>query len=231
RRFAMVAKYGMAATFVTALAIGGFLWTSAQIRQTKENLQRAERAEADAVTRLHEANLNWVRANRLTGLPGQRFASLAEVARAAAGTNRLDLRNEAIACFTLPDLRPLKPWARTPDWDSFHFSPSFRLYSTNDRQGNLTVRDTVTDVVQYELPTQGARLTAAITSPNELFLATSDMAGNAQLWDLRTRMPRSIEFPRGATLLDFTPDSRALVVNHIDDSLHFLSSTDGVEQK
>src|SRR6185503_1045762 len=59
RRFAMVAKYGMAATFVTALAIGGFLWASAQIRHTKENLQSAERAEADLVVRLHEANLNW----------------------------------------------------------------------------------------------------------------------------------------------------------------------------
>ena len=230
RRFAIVAKYGVAATFVSALAIAGFLWASAQIRQTKKNLQRAERAEADAVVRLHEANLNWVRANRLTGRPGHRFASLAELASAAAHTNRLDLRNEAIACFTLPDLRPLKQWARTPDWDSFNFSPSFRVYATNDDQGNLTVRDTVTDVVQYQLPTQGTRLTDAITSPDEFFLATSDIAGNAHLWDLRTRTPRPIEFPRGAKLITFTPDSLALVVGHIG-SLHFLSSTSGLELK
>src|SRR5207253_2719137 len=77
RRFAMVAKYGVAATFITALAVGAFLWASAQTRRTKAHLQRAERAEAVAVARVHEANLNWVRANRLTGLPGQRFASLA----------------------------------------------------------------------------------------------------------------------------------------------------------
>src|SRR6185369_12630140 len=231
RRLAIVAKYGVAATFITALAIGGFLWASAQIRQTRKNLQRAERAEADAVIRLHEANINWVRANRLTDQPGQRFASLAELARAAARTNRLDLRNEAIACFTLPDLRPLKQWATTPDWDSFNFSPSFSLYSTNNGQGTLTVRDTVTDVVQYQLPAQGARLTAAVTSPDELFLATSDIAGNANLWDLRARTPRPIGFPRGAKLLDFTPDSRALVVRHSDDSLHFLTSSNGLEQK
>ncbi len=231
RRFAIVAKYGVAATFLTALAIGAFLWASAQIRHTRENLQRAERAEADAVARLHEAKLNWVRANRLTDLPGQRFASLAEVARAAARTNRLDLRTEAIACFSLPDLRPLKQWAKTPDWDSFKFSPGFRLYSTNDNQGNLTVRDTMTDVVQYQLLAQGAPLTAAIMSPDELFLATSDLAGNANLWDLRARTPRPIEFQRGAKLLDFTPDSRALVVRHTEGSLHFLTSTNGLELK
>ncbi len=231
RRFAILAKYGVAATFVTALAISGFLWASAQTRRTKENLQRAERAEAAAVARLHEANLNWVRANRLTGLPGQRFASLAGVARAATRTNRLDLRNEAIACLTIPDLRPLTHWAKTPDWDSFHFSPSFRRYATNDDDGNVTVRDTVTDVVQYHLPTQGTRLTAAIASPDERFVATSDMAGRANLWDVRTRTPRPIEFPDGARLLDFTPDSRALVVRHNDGSLHFLNSTTGLDQK
>src|SRR2546422_11207953 len=96
-------RSGVAATFVTALAVGGFLWASAQIRQTKKNLQRAERAEADLVVRLHEANLNWVRANRLTDRPGHRFASLAELARAAVLTNRLDLRNEATACFSPPN--------------------------------------------------------------------------------------------------------------------------------
>jgi WD40 repeat protein/serine/threonine protein kinase len=231
RRFAIVAKYGVAATFVTALAIGGLLWASAQTRRTNVNLQRAERAEADAVARLHEANLNWVRANRLTGRPGQRFASLAVVARAAVRTNRFDLRNEAIACFSLPDLRPLKQWPRTSDWDPLNFSPSFRLYSTIDDLGNLTVRDTLTDVVQYQLPTQGGRLTAAFASPDEFFIATSDVAGRAHLWDLPARTPRPIEFPGGAKLLNFTPDSRALVVRHKDGSLHFLSSTNGLEQK
>ena len=231
RRFALVAKYGIAATLVTALAIGGFLWASAQTLRTKVNLQRAERAEAEAVARLHEAKLNWVRANRLTGRPGQRFASLAELAHAAARTNSLDLRNEAIACLTLPDLRPLKQWAKTPRWDyAFNFSPSFRVYGTNDAHGNRTVRDTVTDVIQYQLPAQGARLTAAIESPDERFLATRDVTGHAHLWDLRTQTQCPLEFPPGAAVLTFTPDSRTLVVRHNNGSLHFLSSTNGLEQ-
>ena len=231
RRFALVAKYGIAATLVTALALGGFLWASAQTRQTKQNLARAERAEADALARLDEANFNWVRANRLTGRPGQRFASLAELAKAAARTNRLDLRNEAIACLTLPDLRPLKQWAKTPLWDSFNFSPSFRLYGTNDTFGNLTIRDAATDAIQFQLPTQGLPLAAAVTSPDEQFLATSDVIGRAWIWNLSRQTPLAIHFPRGAKLLEFTPDSHALVLKHADSSLHFLSATNGAEEK
>ena len=231
RRLAIVAKFGMAATLLTALAISGFLWASAQTRRTKENLQRVERAEADAVNRLHQANLNWVRANRLTDRPGQRFASLAILAQTAAHTNPLDLRNEAIACCALPDLRLLKQWPRAPYPESFNFSPSIRLYATNDVQGNVTVRDTVTDVLQYELPGQGTRLTAAIASPDERLLATSDQAGHAHLWDLRTQTPRPLDFPPGAKLLAFTPDSRALALKHNDGSLHFLDSANGLEWK
>jgi hypothetical protein len=105
---------------------------------------------------VHEAKLNWVRANRLTGRPGQRFASLAEVARAAAGTNRLDCATRPSPASRFPT-SAAQAWAKTPHWDSFNFSPSFRLYSTNDDQGNLTFRDTMTDVVQYQLPTKARR--------------------------------------------------------------------------
>src|SRR5207249_11640785 len=42
RRFAIIAKYAVAATFITALAIGGFIWASAKIRPPKKYLHRAE---------------------------------------------------------------------------------------------------------------------------------------------------------------------------------------------
>lgn len=229
RRFAIVAKYGVAATIVTALAVAGWLWAAGQARQTRENLERAERAEADAVGQLFQAKLNWVRANRLTGQPGQRFKSLAELARAAVPTNSLDLRNEAIACLALPDLRPLKHWTKAPDRDTFVFSPSFRLYVTNDDEGNLTARDSITDAVRYRLPTQGARLTVALMSSDERFLATSDLDGHAQLWDWTSSTAVRLNFPRDATLLTFTPDDRALVVGHPDNSLHFLAVPNGLE--
>ena len=187
QRFAIVAKYGVAATLVTALAIGGLLWASAQIERTKVNLQRAELAEADAVARVHEAKLNWVRANRLTGRPGQRFASPGRVDPYGRRHQPSRLAQRGHRLLSLPDLRLLKRWARTSNWESLNLSPSFRLYSSLDDHGNLIVRDVLTDVVQYQLPNQGAKFLDAIGSPDECFVATSDVVGRAHLWDLRTR--------------------------------------------
>jgi serine/threonine protein kinase/WD40 repeat protein len=221
--------FAAALSVVVAVLSGLGLATWMFLRE-KSARERAEHAEAAAITRLHEANLSWVRANRLTGQPGQRFASLDEVTRGAAHTNRLDLRNEAVACLTLPDFRPLKQWARSPG-NLFSFSPTLRSYATNDAQGELTIRDTSTDAVHSQLGTHGARLSAAITSEDARFLATSDMDGRAHLWDLHTQIAQRLLFPRGAALLTFTPDSRSLVVRHNDGKLHFLSVTNGLEAR
>jgi WD40 repeat protein len=203
-------------------------WWRAEIQLT-----RAVRAESDALARLHEAKLNYVRANRLTGRPGQRFDSLAELARAAVRTNQLELRNEAIACLVLPDGRPLKQWARTPRWYSFQFNASHRRYATNDAVGNLIIRDTETDALLAQIPVQGAKAVASFTafSPDDRYLATMDEAGQARLWEWPPQTPRPLDLPRDAALIAFTPDNRALVVKHPDGSLHFLNTTSGMDEK
>ncbi len=65
RRVAIVAKYGIAATLVTMLAIGGFLWASAQTRRAKDNLQRAELAEAKADDQARKASESQQQSRRL----------------------------------------------------------------------------------------------------------------------------------------------------------------------
>jgi WD40 repeat protein len=231
RRLRFIAKYGVAATFISALAIAGFLWASAQTGAVRRNLERAERAERTALNRLHDANLNWVRANRLTGRPGQRHDSIAELAKAATRTNSLDLRNEAIACLMLPDVRPLKSWAKTPLWESFNFSADFQIYGTNDPLGNLFIRDTASDDLRYTLSTKGAPLTGAASSADSRFVATSDMNGKAWLWTLGTQMARPIPFAADSRLLNFTPDGRALVVKSADGALRFINTTSGLEEE
>ncbi len=83
RRFAIVVKYGAAATFIAALAIGGFLWASAQIRQTRKNLQRAERAEADADGQARKASESQQQSRRLL------YASDMNLAQQALKLNNL----------------------------------------------------------------------------------------------------------------------------------------------
>src|SRR6185295_4549936 len=110
RRFKLVAKYGLAATALTLAAAGAFLWASSQARVAKENFALSERNRLVAERALRESELNRARARRMTGRAGQRFETLELFRRMAAGTNRLDLRNEAIASLVLPDLRLIKQW-------------------------------------------------------------------------------------------------------------------------
>ncbi|MBK8002239.1 MAG: protein kinase [Verrucomicrobia bacterium] len=224
RRFAFLAKYGIAATIVMALAIGGFVWADWQKTRAEQQRLRAEHAETDAVAQMREAKFNWVRANRRSGQPGQRFDSLAEITRAAQLTNSLDFRNEAIHCLLLPDVRLYKEWAKTPLWDSFNFGRSFRIYGTNDARGNLTIRDVATDRILHELRGDGLPIEAAVSSPDERYVATVDALHRGWMWDLQavTNQPREFSLTAGATLRCFTPDSRSLLLQYRDSTLHIV---------
>jgi WD40 repeat protein len=247
RRLRFIAKYGVAATLISALAILSFVWASAQTRRANQNLWRAERAEAQALQRLHEVNFNWARANRLTGRPGQRFDSLKELAQGAARSNRLDLRNEAIACLVLPDLRPARTLAVPRLKDAFHLSPGLRLHATNDARGALVLRDIEDDAVVRALPGQGSPLTSAILTDDGALVATSDAAGRAWLWEPLATAPVALHELLGPSRapgdssspdpgpgievrpLAFTPDRRGLIARVGADSLALLSipSPDG----
>jgi WD40 repeat protein len=222
---------------VLALGVAGILWgwrESVLARRAEATeRRRAVRAEAEAFALLNESKVNYARANRLTARPGQRFETLAELASVAAGTNRLDARNEAIACLVLPDLRPLKEWARTARWHSFKFNATFRRYATNDVSGNLTIRDTESDVMLAQVPVAGGSNIGpcAVFSPDERFVATIDAAGEGRVWDSSMQTVRLSDLPRGATLLAFAPDSKAVVVNYGAGSLHFLNPTNGADER
>jgi serine/threonine protein kinase/WD40 repeat protein len=66
---------------------------------------RATRAEKDLRERLWASHLAEARANRWSGRAGRRFDSLNAIRQAAAVRPTLELRNEAIACLALPDVR------------------------------------------------------------------------------------------------------------------------------
>src|SRR5947209_3941828 len=62
-------------------------------------------ARRDAVDKLWASYLAQARAGRWSGRVGRRFDSLEALAQAAKIRATLELRNEAIACMALPDLR------------------------------------------------------------------------------------------------------------------------------
>src|SRR6185295_7048856 len=143
-------------------------------RKAKENFALSERHRLKAEQALYESELNQARARRMTGIAGQRFDTLQFVRKAAAGTNRLDLRNEAIASLILPDLQPVRKWPKAPDLALELFDSQLRRYFTNDAAGNVFIRDVDTDRELASLPGQGMPWTTATLSGNDRFLAAVD---------------------------------------------------------
>src|SRR5262249_20436649 len=94
--------------------------------------RQAERAEHKAKDRLWASYLAQARAGRWSGRPGRRFEGLVALARAAAIRPSMELRNEAIACLSLIDLRP--QWQRRFDYDawSLDFSPDLKRLVLGD---------------------------------------------------------------------------------------------------
>src|SRR5262249_14117916 len=100
---------------LTAIAVGSSvaLWRlSDEQGQTLKELRRAEKAEKDGTERLWESYLAQAQARRWSGQPGRHFKSLEALAEAAKIRSSLELRNEAIACMPLVDLRLVKKWGR-----------------------------------------------------------------------------------------------------------------------
>ena len=91
-----------------------YVYSESQRREARHNFQlaerqreRAERAEQDATEKLRGALLVQAHAGRRSGQAGQRVESIEAVRQAAAIRPGFDLRNEAIACLALADLRKL----------------------------------------------------------------------------------------------------------------------------
>ncbi|HEY2156792.1 MAG TPA: serine/threonine-protein kinase, partial [Isosphaeraceae bacterium] len=104
---------GMLALVVVVIAVAD-LRLRRQHSETLFQLQRAERAEGDAVKKLLDSSVAHARASRRSRFAGRRFEGLRAIAQAVpldhGWDSHLELRNEAIACLALPDLQPRDYW-------------------------------------------------------------------------------------------------------------------------
>jgi serine/threonine protein kinase len=99
-------------TLLVALAVGSTVAAVLlyDLRQQAERSARdARAAEQDRAEQLWQSLLERSAAGRASGLAGQRFDGLEAVRKAAAIRPSLEVRNEAIACLALADIRPVSP--------------------------------------------------------------------------------------------------------------------------
>jgi hypothetical protein len=147
RRFALATRASVIGVLLLAVITAAYLFAESQRRVARKNLllaeeqsARAERAEQDATEKLRNALLAQARAGRHSGRAGQRVESFEAVRQAATIRPGLDLRNEAIACLALADLRELPTPANSRGQHQYSaFDEALERFVRVDTNGAVSV--------------------------------------------------------------------------------------------
>jgi hypothetical protein len=165
---------------------------------------------------------------------GQRLASLQAIAEAAQFARELnltedrflELRNEAIACLALSDVRPAKEWEGWPGGPiGGAFDALLERYARVDNQGMLSVRRLADDEEIYRFV--GLRNGHdPLLSADGLFLA-QNQGDQLKLWKLVGSEPSLVLEEKGCSTSDFSPDSRQFAVGRSDGFLDLIDLPSG----
>jgi len=215
-----------AALLATTLVIGSTLtaWT---LRRDNDRIQRADRQTRE---NLFESLTAQTQARRLSRRVGQRFESLDALARAAAIARELKLppdrfdllRDEAIACLALPDLKKTgRVIHRPPEVIATAFDCTMTRYALRFRDGAIQVRRVADDGEIARFQARGRDVRVFGFSPDGRYLATNHFPGSAlTVWDIDQRaVTVNDEGPVSWRAAHFSPDSRRIALIHEDGDL------------
>ncbi len=220
-----------AAVLTTVLAIGSTLaaWTFHDQRdQIGRHLGRIEEAETKGRERLFESLTAQASARRHSRQIGQRFDSLNALAQAAAIARELKLpatrlepiRDEAIACMALPDMKPTgRVFQRPPEAFAVAFDPTMTRYAWRFRDGTIQVLRVGDDEEIARFRARGDRdIYVFGFSPDGRYLATTDPPGYAlTVWDIDQRTVCLTDpGPVAGYSARFSPDSRRIALARPD---------------
>ena len=160
---------------------------------------------------------------------GQRFDSLDALAKAAAiarelklPRERLDaLRDEAIACLALPDLKPTGRVIPLPQGVVMSaFDSTMTRYALRFRDGTISVRRVADDQEIARFQARGDREIHVFGfSPDGRYLATTQSSRRAlTVWDIERRAV-ALNVPGRLGAARFSPDSQRIAVQHEDGEL------------
>ena len=189
-----------------------------------------------ALRNLRDSYLSQAQARRWSGQVGQRFHSLEVLAKAAEIRPGLDLRNEAVACIPLVDLKTSRQWQKLSPQA---FDSNLERYARGDLQGNIRISRVADDVELTVLPGFGAEAYSLIFSPDEHCLAAAYRTGGVtvavEVWDLGTRRSiLKIEMPPRIENIGqpaFSSDGRQIAINAGDGVIRLHQLPSGGEVK
>jgi serine/threonine protein kinase/WD40 repeat protein len=229
---------GMLALVVVVIAAADVRLRS-EHAEALRHLHRADRAEADAVNKLRDSYVAQARASRRSRFAGRRFDGL-EAIRAAARLDRsergiLELRNEAIACLALPDIRPLPRFEgkASEGYLGVDFDPVSGQLTRGTPEGEVLIRTVDGDGLAARLPGNGLRAVLVQYSNDGRYLAVKhEDRGELVLavWEL-SRREKILDVPDGmySDAVDFHPDGRTLAAGLRDGSIVFYDLVEGRE--
>ncbi|HUQ72681.1 MAG TPA: protein kinase [Planctomycetaceae bacterium] len=203
--------------------------------QANASLARAVKAEHELSDTLWNSLLAQAQARRWSGRQGQRFESLAALQRAAAIRPTLELRNEAIACLALMDVKVDREWDGCPGGPSeipaLSFDRRLERYARSDARGNVSVRRVSDDRELHLLPGTGPPAIDILFSPDGIHIALlhpGNRIGHIHMWKLEppaAMLVFSTEVVNRA--FDFRPDGVELAVAKMDRSIQVYRTLDG----
>jgi hypothetical protein len=156
----------------------------------RESLKKSDAARREATDALWVSFRDQARAVRFSGRQGQRFEGLQAVRKALqlpvpAGHSLDELRTEAIACLSLPDVEVLREWAGPPNGTYLAFDERLETYARSEPPGQVSVRRVADDAETVRLTTS-IREPVPLLSPDGRFLRLGSTAahGPMELWQL-----------------------------------------------
>jgi WD40 repeat protein len=197
-------------------------------RMTREK-EAAKKAEDKARRQLYRALVEEARGIRLSRRLGQRFRTLEILKKAKQLAQELklppehlaELRNEAIACLALTDVRlvrrPLKGFSPAGGW--VDFDGTLERYARVDSpNGVVTVRRVADDQEIARLPGKG--WSSPHLSRDGRYLMVGQGAGVLKVWKLNGSKPAvALHVKDGVRYSIFSPDSRQCAASHADGSV------------
>jgi serine/threonine protein kinase/WD40 repeat protein len=178
----------------------------------ESNEYRARTAESKLADRLWDSYLSQARALRGSRAAGQRFQSLGALAAAARYRVNNDLRDEAIACLALVDLRQVHELPVRPEEDrGLDVDPRLELCAVGKLDGSVELRRTSDGSVQQMLPKGPGPCVVLRFGPGGRHLGANYLSRPGHtlsvLWRLEpSRAVRTLELEGGS--FEFSADGR-----------------------
>jgi serine/threonine protein kinase/WD40 repeat protein len=240
RRNPAVASLLAAVVLLLMLLTAGTLVRNAELRESLKESDEARRESDEA--RREATDALWVsfrdkaRAVRFSGRQGQRFEGLKAIHKALElpvpeGHSLDELRIEAIACLSLPDVEELREWEGRPSGtDALAFDDRLETYARAEPPDQVSVRRMADDkeIVHLTTSTRGIRV---LLSPDGRFLRVGPAEGNGpmEVWEITGSEPKSCvtEASVVSHFEAFSADSRRLAYLRSDGTMVVRDLTTG----